>query len=248
VRSSLALRSLLCVGSLLALAATRAHASEPPPETANGVGACRAFEEKNEKELAAFEAAQPPHRYHVDRPSTILRAPWGGLFSWIGSNPDLVAATLVPALGTQVRNNALGNRTIAFTAAWPWTFPIGPVNACSRKVGTFVVNTLKPHRLMLEPGIITTSGQFGGYLRGGYRFLYHPTDWVVGPGLGFGATAETGKGVGSLRPMLSPEAVLHFGHCCEPSYFALTVRADIPPSDPDKRGSVFTVTLGYTFL
>jgi hypothetical protein len=170
------------------------------------------------------------------------------LFSWVGANPDLVAATLVPALGTQVRNNALGNRTIAFTAAWPWTFPIGPVNACSRKVGTFNLSTLKPHRLMLEPGVISTAGQFGAYLRGGYRFLYHPTDWVVGPGLGFGGTAEWVKDFGPIRPMLSPEAVLHFGHCCEPGYFALTVRADIPPSDPNNRGSVFTVTLGYTFL
>src|SRR4051794_24166857 len=68
-----------------ALAQAEAPARPPPDDppdqdTEDGASNCRAFREKNARELAAFEKSQPAVRYSYPRESEFLNAPWGNFF------------------------------------------------------------------------------------------------------------------------------------------------------------------------
>jgi hypothetical protein len=100
---------------------------------------------------------------------------------------------------------------------------------------------------MLEPGIVSSDRGSGVFVRPGYRFLSHPSEWVVGAGGGLGTTIEiTGNQEPHGRPSFSPEGVIQFGHCCDPGYFTLTLRYDhyFAGIVTDVVGG----SLGYTFF
>jgi hypothetical protein len=102
------------------------------------------------------------------------------------------------------------------------------------------------HRALLEPIVIAGQKGTGFLTRLGYRFLYHPSDWVVGAGGGLGTTVDLAVKGEPARLSLSPEGVLQFGHCCDASYFVLAVRYDryFAGSSANTIGG----TLGYTFF
>jgi hypothetical protein len=73
-----------------------------------------------------------------------------------------------------------------------------------------------------------------------------PGDWVVGFGGGVGTAIEIAGNREPFRVGVGPEAVAHFGRCCESSYFVFAVRYD-----RFFTGGVLnllTATLGYTFF
>lgn len=235
--------ALALTASSVAPAAVRtARADEPPPvDYADGPTACRAFDEKNERELAEWVKQQPPKPYAYPREDTVLGAPWGAFLKSIGDNADLVLATILPHIGAQLRAD-----TPAAMISWPWSVPIGPAYTCSRKKGTFVVRGHEAHRVMLEPGIVSSNRGVGVFVRPGYRFIYQPSDWVVGPGAGLGSTIELTGNREPTRFSVGPEAVLRFGHCCDPGYFTLAFRYD-----HFFKGEVVDIlsgSLGYVFF
>ena len=213
----------------------------PDQDAADGSDECRAFNQKNEQELAAYEESQPPVPYRYPRESEVLNAPWGNFFTNVGHGGELVLATLVPHVGAQFRADGP-----AAHVAWPWSFVFGPMYACSRKKGTFVVHGHRAHRAMLEPAIVSSKVGVGFSVRPGYRFIWHPTSWVVGPGLGLGSTIDIVGNREPFRYSISTEAVAHFGHCCASSYFTFAVRYDhyFKGNNVDILG----LSLGYTFF
>lgn len=218
-----------------------ATADEAPLETADGPTACRAFEAQNARELKKWEKEQPPVPYAYPHEDTILGAPWGRFASALGTTSALLLATILPHAGGQLRG-----QEPAALVAWPLALPFGPAFACSRKRGTFWVRKHRAHRFMLEPGIVGSNQGVGVYVRPGYRFVHHPADWVVGAGGGIGSTIEVGGNREPVRPSLGPEAVLHFGHCCEASYFVLALRYDRFFGGTNR--DIVGATLGYTFF
>jgi hypothetical protein len=211
-------------------------------ESADGVDACRAFDAKNDRERAAYEKTQPGAPYEYPRDPLVLGAPWGHFFDAVGGQAGgLIAATLIPHAGAQLRGNAP-----AAVISWPWSLPIGPAWSCTRKPGTLTVRAHRPHRALIEPGIATGKNGTGFFVRPGYRFLHHPSDWVVGVGGGIGSTVEIAGNREPFRPSLSPEAVVHFGRCCDPSYFTLAVRYDRFFGGTIE--DILTGSLGYTFF
>lgn len=235
----------LFVAVLFALAAliapTSARAEEIETDYRDGPTSCKQFIEKNERELAAWEKQQPAVPYEYPRRDLLLDAPWGPLLSGLGTSAGVLLASVIPHLGAQLRA-----QTPAFVVSWPWAIPIGAPATCSRKRGKFVVDTHRPHRVLLEPGIVASNRGVGVFVRPGYRYIHHPSDWVVGVGGGLGSTIEIAGNREPFRVGGGPEAVLHFGHCCEPSYFTFAVRYD-----RFFTGNVLdlvTGTLGYTFF
>jgi hypothetical protein len=231
----------LCLSALVVPSVARAE--EPEVETADGPTACKAFRAKNDAELAKWEKQQPAVPYAYPREDTVVNAPWGRFFSGLGSTTGLVLATIIPSVGAQLRAE-----TPAAVIAWPWQFPIGPPSTCTRKVGSFVVGMNRPHRAVLEPGIVSSNKGIGFYVRPGYRYVYHPSDWVVGAGAGLGSTIEIAGQRESFRIGIGPELLAHFGHCCEPGYFTLTARYDRFFSSTSGVLNLLTGTLGYTFF
>ena len=197
------------------------RAEEPPVEAADGTPACAKFEEKNARELAEWEKDQPKSPYRYPRERLVLGAPWTPLLSGFGSTVGLVAATVIPHVGAQLRKD----EPAAFVA-WPWQLPIGAPSTCERTRGSFAVKVHRTHRLMLEPGFVSSNRGLGVFTRPGYRFLLHPSDWVVGVGGGLGSTFEIAGNREPFRFSVSPEVLAHFGHCCEPGYFTLSFRYD----------------------
>lgn len=227
----------------LVVASERSAAAEDPKtDYADGPTACRELRTTNERELAAWVKTQPAVPYAYPHEEEVLGAPWGPLTSGIGSSYELLLASVVPHFGAQLRG-----QIPAAVVSWPWSLPIGPAYTCSRVQGTYIVHTFRGHRLMLEPGIVLSTKGSGGYARPGYRFLYHPSDWVVGVGGGVGSTVDLGGNKEpSPRPSISPEALIQFGHCCDASYFTLTFRYDhyFEGSSVNILGG----SLGYTFF
>jgi hypothetical protein len=208
---------------------------------ADGPAACRAFHAKNDRELAEWSKSQPATPYHYPQDETLLGAPWGPLTSGLGATTDLLLASIIPHVGSQLRADAP-----AVLIAWPWSIPLGPAYTCSRHVGSFTVRDYKFHRAMVEPGIAAGKQGAAVFTRLGYRFLYHPSDWVVGVGGGLGHTIDlAGKGE-PRRISLGPEAVMQFGHCCDASYFTFAVRYDRYFAGTSL--NVIGGTLGYTFF
>jgi len=237
------------VVSLAVLAHSRpARAEEPPPpDSDDGFGACAKFEEKAEKEQEAWAREQPKVPYKAEREETILGGPWVELTRAIAHSGGLLAATLIPAVGAQLRDSKP-----APVISFPWSFNVGPALSCTREKGTFVVRKHVPNRIMLEPAIVPVSGSsVGMWVRPGYRLLVHPSTWVAGFGGGLGSTIDlfgftSGGKREPFRASLSPEAIIHFGHCCDRGFFTLTVRTDIFFAGEDR----FLVggTVGYTYF
>jgi len=198
-----------------------AHAEEPPLEYADGVKACREFHEKNERELASWKKTQPATPYEYPHDDEVLGAPWGKFLKSIGEQWELVLATIIPHFGAQLRAD-----TPAALITWPLQIPLGPAYTCSRKQGLFTVRDHRAHRAMLEPGIVSSNRGVGVFVRPGYRFIYQPSDWVVGAGGGLGTTIEVAGNREPFRASLGPELVIRFGHCCDPGYFTLAFRYD----------------------
>jgi hypothetical protein len=218
-----------------------ARAEEPKLDYADGPTACQAFDAKNERELAEWSKAQPAIPYQYPRDDNVLGAPWGPLTTGIGSTIDLMLASAIPHIGAQLRSE-----TPAAVISWPWQIPFGPAFTCSRRQGTFTVRGFRSHRILLEPGVVASQRGIGVFARPGYRFIYHPSDWVVGAGGGLGSTIEISGNREPLRPSLSPEAVMQFGHCCEASYFTLAMRYDRFFGGETK--NILWGSLGYTFF
>jgi hypothetical protein len=224
------------------LAAPSLVRAEEKLETADGTGACRAFEAKNDRERDAFEKTQPPTPYQYPRDDDVLGAPWGKLFTALGGAPGgLLLATFVPHAGAQLR----GTQPAALVS-FPWSIPFGPAWSCSRKPGTLAVRVHRVHRALFEPGIVSGARGVGFFVRPGYRFIYHPSDWVVGAGGGLGSTVEIAGARERFRLSISPEAMVHFGHCCDASYFTLAFRYDRFFSGNIE--DVLSGSLGYTFF
>lgn len=221
---------------------TPASSGPPDLETADGSTNCRAFRDKNEKELEAFEKRQPPVPYRYPRESEVLNAPWGNFFEHVGHAGELVLATFIPHVGAQFRGD-----TPATMVSWPWSvLVIGPYYACSRKPGTLVVHGHRVHRFLVEPAVVASKLGVGFSVRPGYRFIWHPSSWVVGPGLGVGSTIEIAGNKEPFRYSVSPEAVLHFGQCCSSSYFTLAVRFD--HYFKGNNTNIIGGSLGYVFF
>lgn len=225
-----------------------ARAEEPPaPDADDGFEACSKFEEKADKELEAWAKEQPKVPYQPKREETILGGPWVELTRAIAHSGGLLAATILPSVGAQLRDSKP-----APVISFPWTFNVGPALSCTREKGTFVVKKHVPNRIMLEPAIVPVSGSsIGMWVRPGYRLLVHPSSWVVGLGGGVGSTIDlfgftSGGKQEPFRASVSPEAIVHFGHCCDSGYFTLTVRTDIFFAGQDR----FLVggTVGYTYF
>jgi hypothetical protein len=227
---------------MLSLAGEReACAEEPKTDYADGPTACHAFHAKNERELAEWSKSQPAVPYQYPREDNVLGAPWGGLTSALGSTSELLLASIIPHFGAQLRID-----TPAALISWPWSLPIGPAYTCARRQGTFRVYDFRAHRLMLEPGIVSSQRGTGVLVRPGYRFLYHPSDWVVGAGGGIGSTIETVGKSEPFRASIGPEIVMQFGHCCDSSYFTLAFRFDRYFAGTSK--NIIGGSLGYTFF
>lgn len=205
---------------------------------ATGPTACREFIDRNTREGKEWANLQPQKRDPYKPREMTMNAPWPIFLGWLGDNPDLVAATLLPHPGIQLRG-----KTPTFVLSWPWSFPIGPAFSCTRK--GFDVNEHKAHRFVLEPEFVLGERRPGFAVRPGYRFIYQPVDWVVGVGGGVGSTLDVAIPKQDFRASVSPEALIRFGHCCEPSYFLLALRTDIFfAGDSPMIGA----SLGYTYF
>lgn len=240
-RRALSAVVLACVAAAGA-GETAARADEPIKiETADGTNECREFTAKNDKELVKWEKEQPSSPYVYPREDNVLGAPWGAFLKSIGATPDLFLATILPHVGAQYRLDAP-----AVVVAWPWSVPLGPAYTCSRRQGTFTVDSFRSHRALLEPGVVSGQRGTGAYVRPGYRFIYHPSEWVVGAGGGLGSTIDIAGLREPFRFSVSPEAVLQFGHCCGPDYFILSFRYDhyFKGTAVDVIGG----TLGFTYF
>jgi hypothetical protein len=234
--------ALLAFLSIVSIAGEARSEEEPALEAANGANDCRALREKNEQELQLYEKRQPPVPYQYPRPNTVVNAPWGDFFRGVGASAGLILSTVIPHVGAQYRGGSP-----AILLSWPWSvLVIGPMYSCTRKQGTYVVDGHRVHRVMVEPGLNSGSNGTGVHVRGGYRFIWHPTGWPVGPGLGFGSTVELVGNKEPFRYSLSPEAVAHFGNCCAANYFTFAVRYDhyFKGTNLDIIGG----SLGYTFF
>lgn len=226
-----------------------ARAEEPKAEYADGTVGCRQFRKQNAHELAAWEKQQPATPYTYPKRDLVLGAPWGTLLAGFGEAGGILAASLIPHLGAQLRAGSP-----AMVASLPWSVPFGEPTSCSRQQGSFTVDMHRPHRVLFEPGIVSSQRGLGFYVRPGYRYIHHPTDWVVGVGAGLGVPVEI---VGNREPFrvgVGPEIVLHFGRCCTPSYFMLSLRYDRFFNEKSKRATdtpardLLSATLGYTFF
>lgn len=208
---------------------------------ADGSLACRQFNERNERELAAWQKSQPPVPYVYPREGLVLGAPWGSFLDGVSDSGDLILASVLPHVGAQLRAGSP-----ALLLSLPWSLPIGPPMTCSRARGSFTVKNHRPHRALLEPGMTAGQRGVGTFVRPGYRFLYHPSDWVVGIGGGLGSTLEISGNREPTRLSLSPEAVIQFGHCCDAGYFTLQVRYDhfLGGNDRDLIGG----SLGFVYF
>lgn len=203
------------------MVAAPAAAEEPKVESADGITGCHEFHKRNERELAEWMKQQPPTPYEYPQPDLVLEAPWNPVLKAVNASSDLLLASLLPHVGAQLRADAPG-----LFLAWPWSVPFGPAYTCTRKRGSFVVKNFFAHRALLEPGIVAAGRGAGLFVRPGYRFVHHPSDWVVGVGGGIGSTIELVGNREPLRASVSGEALVQFGGCCDPGYFMFTARYD----------------------
>lgn len=238
-------RTLLVIGVAAATSfVSRVGGAEEPAasgDAMNGFRDCQDLIDRNRREQQAWTAALPPKPAITPDDGLVLGAPWKTFFRGIGEAAPVLLPTFVPHLGATVRSGQP-----AVVLAWPWSIPIGPAHSCTRKTGTFNVASHKMNRIMIEPSLALQDRSVGVSTRIGHRVIIHPTDWVVGVGGGIGSTFELAGFGEPFRASLSPEAVFHFGHCCETGYVTLAVRADFFFAGAST--AVPQASLGYTFF
>ncbi|MGH7285312.1 MAG: hypothetical protein ACRELY_27635 [Polyangiaceae bacterium] len=188
-------------------------------DTIEGIHECEAFELKNAHDMQIWEKTQPATPYKYPERKTFLDAPWTPITKLDGDSGMLLIATLAPHLNAMIRD-----ATPAVGFSWPWELPVGPAFWCTRKKGTYDLFKYRPVRIVLEPGIYAEQ-PVTFFVRPGARFMWHPTSWYFGAGLGAGSTLEI-AGKEPFRASLSPEAIVTFGRCCNPGYFTIAVRHD----------------------
>lgn len=237
--------SVLALASLLALTASARGASaadEPELESADSIKECNELADRNETELRKWEKEQPAVPYEHRREKLVLGAPWGRFFEGIGDGSKVVLATVLPHMGMQLREPGP-----QIMLAWPWSVvPFGPRVGCTRERGKFEVRHFRNHRLMVEPAVLLGDRRPDFFVRPGYRFVFHPTDWVAGVGGGIGTTADVVMKGEPMRMSVSPEVVVQFGHCCEPGFVTVAVRYDHYFAGNFR--DTFSVSAGYTFF
>jgi hypothetical protein len=150
-----------------------------------------------------------------------------------------VLAAIVPNVGGQLERGA---GAPALILSWSVSLPFGPVTACRVARYTHSLDELRSLRVVLEPGVIIGNG-LRVFARPGLRAIWHRAAWPVGIGGGLGSTLVWFDSHGAAS--ISPELLVHFGHCCHPGYFTLSVRADryLPRREPD----TLAATIGLTF-
>lgn len=216
-----------------------------------GFPECAELEAKNKAELAMWVAAQPTKPFVYQNSETVLDAPWVELGRAFGHTAAILVATAVPHMGVGFRSSQP-----EFVISWPLSVSLGPAMSCSRKDGTFDIDKSRPNRLVLEPAIWAADAGTTFSLRPGYRFLWHPTGFLLGFagfGAGIGTTLELARprvvppGNKEPRASLSPEIVIQLGTCCSPGYVTLTTRFDFffdGPATP----VAFSTTMGFTYF
>ena len=229
------------VGSVLLAHPQRVRADDFAGDTANGFRECRDLTERNQREQQTWTSALPKKAAVVPEDGLVLGAPWKTFFHGVSEALPVLLPTLLPHLGATVRSSSP-----AIVLAWPWSIPVGPSHACTRRSGTFTVAEHRINRVMIEPNLVVLDRSVGISTRLGDRLVWHPTDWVVGIGGGIGTTLELSGFGEPLRASLSPEAVFHFGHCCDPGYVTLALRADFFFAGAST--AVPLASLGYTFF
>jgi hypothetical protein len=88
-----------------------------------------------------------------------------------------------------------------------------------------MVDVLRSHRVMIEPGIAFPS-RTTGFARLGYRGVWHPANTTLGFGAGLGSTIELFAPGAAPRPSAGGEVLLHVGACCKPGYVLVVGRYD----------------------
>src|SRR4051812_44583408 len=84
-------RTTAAIASAALVVAYVTVARAEDPEAADGIDACKALAAKNDRELAAWEKAQPASPYVYPREDLVLGAPWEKFFrSVAGSSGELV--------------------------------------------------------------------------------------------------------------------------------------------------------------
>ena len=235
-------RRVLHLSIALALLAVSAMARADEPDTleaVDGTAGCDALEVKNDKELKVYSSLQPPTRYVYPQAEEILGAPWVELGGAAKDSLALIAATLIPHVGPVLRGP-----TPETMLSWPWSFPIGPPSACSRRRGGYDIAKYRPFRLMFEPGIDLGQTAVVVSMRPGARYIYHPTAWPAGLGGGLGSMIEL-SGKEPLRASLSPEIVVQLGRCCEPGYFMVGIRHEFFFAG---KNDLWSASVGFTYF
>lgn len=113
----------------------------------------------------------------------------------------------------------------AFALSWSGSLPFGPVTACRTTRYSHTLYVFRPFRAVLETGIVIRSPVWE-YLRPGLRGIWQRSSWPIGVGAGIGSTLgamPNQHGAASI----SPELLVHYGRCCAPGYWLLTLRADV---------------------
>ena len=203
-----------------------------------GIHECEAFDQKNAHDMQIWEKTQPAVPYKYPERKTFLDAPWTPITKVDGDSGMLLLATFVPHLNAMIRN-----ATPAVGFSWPWELPIGPAFWCTRKKGSYDLFKYRPLRFVLEPGFYAEK-PVTFFVRPSARFMWHPTSWYFGAGVGAGSTLEV-VGAEPFRASLSPEAIVTFGRCCNPGYFTIAVRHDFFFAGKTQTS---TVTLGFNYF
>ena len=207
-------------------------------DTIEGITECEAFDRKNAHDMEIWEKTQPPVPYRYPARKTFLDAPWTPITRVDADSGMLLLATFAPHLNAMVRN-----ATPAIGFSWPWELPIGPAFWCTRKKGSYDLFKYRPVRFVLEPGLYAEK-PVTFFVRPGARFMWHPTSWYFGAGLGAGSTLEI-VGAEPFRASLSPEAIVTFGRCCNPGYFTIALRHDFYFAG---KTQTTTATLGFNYF
>lgn len=152
----------------------------------------------------------------------------------------MTLAAMIPNVGGQVERGSLAP---ALVLSWSFSLPFGPVTACRVARYSHSLDEHRSLRIVLEPGIII-GGRLSVFARPGLRAIWHRASWPIGLGAGLGSTLVWFDGQHGAAS-ISPELLLHFGDCCAPGYFTLSVRADryFPRREPD----TLAATIGLTF-
>ncbi len=150
---------------------------------------------------------------------------WGEAYSLAWT---MIGSALLPQTGARWTFGA--SPRFDASLSWPISIPFGPVSArvvherrhCEL---TPRADELQAHRFVVEPGI-TFPHRTTGFVRFGYRAIWHRASRFVGLGAGVGTTLELFNPEHAPRPSVGGELLLHLGECCAPGYILVAARYD----------------------